>query len=766
MSLLVHTLLALCPLGLTLRQGHRQTHHQRTLCTLAAAQQALNTAQRDAVLSPLNAASLCVAGPGSGKTKVLTTRIAHLIRNHKQAPSSILAITFTNKAAREMQTRLTTILGEVDAHSVTVCTFHAFCSKLLRSAGKQHLAELGIDGEYVIYDQDDCLKIVKELMKEAEIADEFVKPNALLSALNSIREARAMALTDAAANGEYKEALSTFSKANRAALKILESFEKKLRASNALDFEDLLLQGYALLRRPEVSEQTQARYRHVLVDEAQDSSVPQYEIVRLLSPAALLGRDGAPPRSLFAVGDANQAIYSWRGARKENMEKMMDEYSGKITRLGLLQNYRCSPTIISVANTLLGTHATTARDGAAAQKHEPVRIITCEDDMQQAKCVATLLKSLGDKTALGGKTSKREIAVMYRTNAQSRVLEQVMVEQGVKYVLLGGRRFYDRKEIRDALAFLRILFNPYDRSSAQRILETFGLGVGPKTLSTFFSWLDATADRAVAAASEDEGGGGGGRTAASILTHFEALLGDTEAAARVAPQPVELTKREEKSLLSFGEQLLALRARARTESLPKLVRHIVETFLTPDFLLKASRGKEEAEDRQENLDELLKATQKYDLKGEEEEGCLESGALRQFLEEAALLSEDVGASEIEREGPRDDAVFLLTIHASKGLEFDTVFLTGVEEGVLPLTRTSEDRDLKNKDSDAVGEERRLAFVAVTRAKSLLFLTLRQRTLQFAPNGPAKVASSAPSRFLDKLLSLPADTVVKLKWAPK
>lgn len=764
MSLLVHTLLALCPLGMTLRQGPRQTHNQRTLCTLAAAQQSLNSAQREAVLASLNAASLCVAGPGSGKTKVLTTRIAHLIRNHRQAPSSIVAITFTNKAAREMQTRLVTILGEDDAQSVTVCTFHAFCSKLLRTAGKQHLTEIGIGGEYNIYDQDDCLKIVKELMKEADISDEFVKPNALLSALNSIREARAMALTDAAANGEYKEALSTVPKANRAALKILESFEKKLRASNALDFEDLLLQGYALLRRPEVSEQTQARYRHVLVDEAQDSSVPQFEIVRLLSPAALLGRDGAPARSLFAVGDANQAIYSWRGAKKENMEKMMEEYQGKITRLGLLENYRCSPAIISVANSLLGKQATTARDGSAAQKHEPVRIITCEDDMQQAKCVATLLKTLGDKAALGGKTSKREIAVMYRTNAQSRVLEQIMVEQGVKYVLLGGRRFYDRKEIKDALAFLRLLFNPFDRSSAQRILETFGLGVGPKTLSAFFAWLDATAETMPSTtAAENEGGGE--RIAASILTHFEALLGDSEAVARVAVPPVELTKREEKSLLVFGELILALRARAKTESLSKLVQHVVETFLTPDFLLKASRGKEEAQDRQENLDELLKATQKYNkVKAEEEEGCLESGALRQFLEEASLLSEDVGVSESEREGPRSDAVFLLTIHASKGLEFDTVFLTGVEEGVLPLTRTSEDREMKN-DSDAVGEERRLAFVAVTRAKSLLFITLRQRTLHFSPNG-AKTLTSAPSRFLDKLLSLPPETVVKLKWAPK
>ena len=753
--------------------GHPR--NQRIHDLIMAASQSLNHAQKEAALAPLDCASICVAGPGSGKTKVLTTRIAHMIKTLNIKPYNILAITFTNKAAKEMKSRLTSILGD-DAVGVEIGTFHAFGSRLLRQAGRDHLRKAlatngeivgeSLDENFVVFDQADCLKLTKELMASAAIADSMVKPLSCLNAIGNIREARAMSLTTAAANGEYANALSKNSRVNRAAFTIVEEYERKLRASNALDFQDLLIQTYNLLRIPEVQSKASARYVHVLLDECQDTNVPQFEIIKLLQPSSLMGTGLS--RSLFCVGDENQAIYSWRGARVGNMAQLEKDYPG-MQRYGLLENYRCSPAVTAVANAILGTVATTPHN--PKRRFEPARIIACQDDQEQAQCVAKLLKTLRGKAGAGdeegddtGTRKTRVIAIMYRTNAQSRVLEAELVKAGIKHVLLGGRRFFDRKEVKDLLSFLRLLQNPHDRISCSRAMEEFGVGVGQKTISMFFTWIEASAQAADSLQ---------GSAVPSILSHFESLVSadgmtsENGSGQRLAEPPQEITKRGEKALGAFAEQILALRILARTATLPELVAHIKEVFFSTDYIKRNCKTANEAEERLGNIEELLKATQKYALKGE---GCLD-GPLVQFLEEAALLSGDDDEAEAAAAAAADagiDVVYLMTIHASKGLEFDTVMLTGCEESTLPLLRGPDNGGIEADDDNAeVAEERRLAFVAVTRAKSLLFLMHRQQVVRFQDEGGSKSAlrtqTCKPSRFLSKLSALGKESVVSLKW---
>jgi len=739
--------------------------------TMMAGSQSLNSAQKDAVLAPLNCASLCVAGPGSGKTKVLTTRIAYLVKNLRIHPSSIVAITFTNKASKEMRSRLQVVLGDA-AESVEIGTFHSFGSKMLRQAGRDHLKRIvgeAIDENFTIWDQGDCLKLTKELMTAAQISDTLIKPNSLLNAIGNLKEARCMSLTTASANGEYAEALSKTSRLNRAAYSVIDEYEKKLHLSNAMDFQDLLLNTYNLFKVEEVQSLVNQRFRHVLVDEYQDTNVPQYEIVRMLSPLSLFvagESDAKKSRSLFCVGDTNQAIYSWRGARPGNMDQLGKDYPNMQT-FGLLENYRCSPAVITVANAMLGSLATTPRAGIEKKRCEPARIITCEDDADQAQCVSKLLQTLRGKTGAGEehgeqdpsskKTKHKEIAIMYRTNAQSRVLEAELVAKGIKHVLLGGKRFYDRKEVKDLLSFLRLLNNPYDRPSAIRAMEEFGTGIGPKTVASFTSWIDASVDKA----SQSKG------TIPSIFHHFESLVESTEHRPELADPPIELTKRGEKALLSFAEQFLELRSFAINKSLPDLLMRIKSTYFTKAYMERASKSPQEAEDRIENVEELLKAANKY----AGEESCISSGQLRLFLEEAALLSGDDNEAEMAAARGNGEVVYLMTIHASKGLEFDTVFLTGAEEGVLPLLHGPDNGGSDPEDdTDEVAEERRLAFVAVTRAKSLLFILNRKSSFKFQAadsqglgGAGMRTVTMKPSRFIEPLLSINKEHVVSLKW---
>jgi DNA helicase II / ATP-dependent DNA helicase PcrA len=339
--------------------------------SISSSSPSLNAAQKEAVMSPLNIPSVCIAGPGSGKTKVLTHRIEHMIKDLKQGPKSILAITFTNKAAMEMNRRLTSLLGEAIASSVTIATFHSFSCKLLRSYGSDHLKILtgsnDVTGNFSIYDQDECLKIVKELMKRKNIVEESIKPASVLNAISNIKEARVMAKCSLSLEGAYAHILSQegelilSSRSIRAAKELVFEYDKILHGNNALDFQDLLLCAYKLLGVREVANTVMSRWQHVLVDEYQDTNVPQYEIIQALSPPSFL--KGSPvletinplskankffQRSLFVVGDVNQAIYSWRGARPSNLASLIRSYPN-IRKFGLLENYRCSKPITAVS---------------------------------------------------------------------------------------------------------------------------------------------------------------------------------------------------------------------------------------------------------------------------------------------------------------------------------------------------------------------------------------------------------------------------------
>ncbi len=833
----------------------------------------LNDNQKLAVEAPLGSASLCIAGPGSGKTKVLTHRIGWLLSPEiQQNGGSVLAITFTNKAAAEMRHRLERLIGPESAKRCTISTFHSFSTKLLRFYGVEYLASQltgsgAVDSSFTICDQEDALKVVKELMKEElggeDLTKVQIKPNAVLNAMNKIREAQVMTSLEHGSGlvdtTEYRELLEGNGKTKtiRLARKILPGYRERIYGANSLDFEDLLLTAYKLLHVPEVLAKVQSRFRHILVDEYQDTNIPQYEMIRKLSPAHYLSPRGladAPQsdfnssrydlksRSLFAVGDKNQAIYSWRGARPSNMESLAEHYPSLVT-FNLMQNYRCSPAIAEVANAVIGEVATTTD---VTKRHiEAVRVVSTQDDEDQARCVSSIIETIQNDGA-----AKMDIAVFYRTNSQSRALEQMFVERGIRYKLVGGRRFYDRKEIKDVLCFLRIVVNPMDVNALERAMKEVARGVGEKTRQAFFQWVDRSTQEVVQKMvkegqlrSEDAL-----PSSPSPLVHLLTLLDESkarepsakdkktktkkeraepitesvESAIDVAAirsslsaqdqnqlyvsSDVGLSSREEKALASFATSLFHLYETALSKPLTEVLEEISERFVTPEYLVKISKSQEEASDRQANINELLVAAGKYrtgqrmeidpwsaegDLleleegEGEQEmeeakeeeldygegEAALPSGALRAMLEDASLLAGEELGDEAGRE--KQNMVYLMTIHASKGLEFDTVFLTGVEEGCLPITREPEDREYNPRvmkidpcETEAVREERRLAFVAITRAKRILFLTHRQRMSVFSAGGMKHVKCDQ-SRFLLPLTTLPKHTLAKMRWkSPK
>ena len=345
-----------------------------------------------------------------------------------------------------------------------------------------------VDGSFTICDHDDSLNVVKELMKEEVGGDDLskvqIKPSAVLNAINKVREATVMTtyenclrLVDTTEYMDILEGNRGNTKTIRLARKVLPGYLERIYGANMLDFEDLLLTAYKLLHVPEVLLKVQSNFRHILVDEYQDTNIPQYEIIRLLSP-----QDDLDGRSLFCVGDKNQAIYSWRGARPNNVESLAQHYPNLMT-FNLMQNYRCSPAIAEVANAVMGEVATTT--DVTKQHVEAVRVVSTYDDEDQARCVSSIIETIQSDS-----NAKMDIAVFYRTNSQSRVLEQMFVEKGIRYKLLGGNRFYDRKEIKDVLCYLRIISNPMDVNALQRAMKDMAKGLGQKTRQAFFKWVE------------------------------------------------------------------------------------------------------------------------------------------------------------------------------------------------------------------------------------------------------------------------------------
>lgn len=641
----------------------------------------LNPKQREAVEAS-DGPVLVLAGPGSGKTRVLTYRVAYLVRLTGVAPWRIMAVTFTNKAAREMKERLAPThvppdaIGPLSPHQLqrlTIGTFHAVCARILR---RESDAMSGWDSNFVIYDSGDQVALIRQALRELNLDDKKHRPTSIHSRISTAKNElvgpdRFQAIT-------YQEEIVH---------RVYKRYQELLRDNNALDFDDLLMKTLHLFRqRDDVVTAYQERYQYILVDEFQDTNMVQYELVRLLA---------GKHQHLFAVADEDQSIYSWRGADYRNVLRFREDFPSH--RLILLEeNYRSTGTILEAARHIIrhnvhrvDKHLFTHRgDGPKLQ------VIETYDEQEEVQYVAGEIVRLQAESQL----ATSQCAVMYRTNAQSRLLEEEFIRRGMPYRLVRGTRFYERREVRDILAYLRLIHNPNDGVSMARIINTPPRGIGAKTLSALENWAFKL-----------------GTSTFGALQELQ-----EEASGTHLPWPSPFSGRSRKALLKFVGMLTTLIADRDQITLPELFDTTLSRSGYRDLV---QDGSNEGEDRWENLQELRRVTQQF-------AGTDPTDALPLFLEQVALVSDADGLTEDSEGGPA-----LLTLHAAKGLEFRAVFMVGMDEGMLPHKRSLD-------DIEAMEEERRLCYVGVTRAMDHLYLLHTFRRTIFGQS-----ALSTPSRFL-------------------
>jgi DNA helicase-2/ATP-dependent DNA helicase PcrA len=627
----------------------------------------LNEAQREAV-QYIKGPLLILAGPGSGKTRVITHRIAYLVKTTGVSPRHIMAVTFTNKAAREMQERLQRLLGNL-ADQVWAGTFHAICARILRKDGKS----LGLDTNFVIYDEEDQQSLVKQCLLDLDLDPRQYNPQKIR---NAISQAKSQQITH---DGLAARARSPW---DDIVCRVYERYQEQLGQSNAADFDDLLMKVVQLFdKHPAVLEQYRSRYLHLLVDEFQDTNLIQYKLIRQL---------GGKHRNVCVVGDPDQSIYSWRFADIRNILSFEKDFPDARV-IVLEQNYRSTKNILGAASAIISANKKRKEKELWTDntKGTPVFLVKTYNEQEEAQFVANeILKLSGSDGIKPG-----DCVVMYRTNAQSRAVEEAFMRYGLKYKLVGGTRFYQRREIKDTVAYLRVIQNPFDNISLSRIIRIPGRGIGAKTLSDLTNWArENNLSLFAAAKAVNEGGGPGfGARINTALTGFYRMLND---------------------LIMEGQQL----------SLIKLM----DTILERSGYRETIRGEEDGEERWENIQELRTVAADYD--------DLPPGeGLAPFLEKVSLVAD---TDEIES---REDTVTLITLHQAKGLEFPIVFIVGLEEGLLPHRRSMEE------GGDELEEERRLCYVGVTRAERNVYLMHTARRAIFGMS-----SESTPSRFLDDL----------------
>ncbi|MFL5576782.1 MAG: ATP-dependent helicase [Gemmatimonadaceae bacterium] len=638
----------------------------------------LNPAQREAVLhfeGPL----LVIAGAGSGKTRVLTTRIARLIEHHGVDPRQILAVTFTNKAAGEMRERIARILGHEPA-GMWVGTFHAIGARMLRSAA--HL--VGRTPNFTIYDEDDALAVVKRLMEKHKLSPKERPPKAIHASISDAKNALV-------SPGEY-EALAMDPHAKAVAL-VYKDLEPTLRQANAVTFDDLLVLPVQVLREhPPVLESYRQRFRFVLVDEYQDTNVAQYQLVKLL---------GGAHGNVLVVGDDDQSIYGWRGADIRNILHFEKDFpSARVVRLE--ENYRSTPEILDLANVAISANA--ERRGKTLRATRPsgerVTAVATLDERDEADFVAEEIQT---RRSSSSRLLLRDFAILYRTNSQSRALEEAMRRRALPYRLVGAVRFYDRREIRDLMAYLKLIANPADNEAFRRAVAVPKRGLGETTVEALAERADAAGVPLLAAAARPE------------------LVAGLRPAARAA-------------LADFSALVHRLRERARDAAVDELLRELIDAIKYGDYL--RAEGPESAE-RLDNVRELINGA------GEQvadEGGEVGLTPLDHFLQKATLVA------GIDGLDPNADAVTMMTMHNAKGLEFPVVFVTGLEEGLFPLSRAIYDGDPK-----LLEEERRLFYVGITRAERKLFLThaeSRRRNGETLPSQPSSFLRELPREMLE------------------
>ena len=633
----------------------------------------LNPEQRRAVVTtegPL----LIQAGAGSGKTKTLTHRIAYLIATNKATPYNILAVTFTNKAAKEMRARVGQLVGQNADHRnfmPYMGTFHGICVRLLRQDGEY----IGIPRSFVIFDESDRQVAVKQASKRVMI-DEKAFPARLLSGLIS------SAKNDMITAGEY--AATANSPAQRAAAQVYPLYEKALRDAAALDFDDLINRTVHLFQtQPEVRAKWQQQFRYIMIDEYQDTNTAQYQLIKLLTNEL---------RNVAVVGDDWQSIYSWRGADFRNILNFEKDYSDCAV-IKLEQNYRSTNHILKAAHGIIikNTQRSDKELWTDAGDGLPVQMLQVVSERAEGEAIIRRLRNGVD----GGLRHYRDFAVLYRTNAQSRSIEESLVQHGIPYRIIGGQRFYDRKEIKDLMAYLRLVFQPEDRVSFERVVNVPARGVGAKSLQGFFAWQT----------DED----------LSLLT-----------ALQQASRCPGITAKARASLSELGDILASLRTVMDDTTVAGLIDSLLRRI---GYLKYLADGSAQGEARQENVKELLSVAQEYHDVG-----------LAGFLEEVALVS------DLDRADFDGDAVTLMTLHAAKGLEFPVVFMCGLEESIFPHSRAL-------YDPNEMEEERRLCYVGMTRARQELYLLYASSRMLYGG-----LQHNPPSRFLSEIDAEFSETV--------
>jgi DNA helicase II / ATP-dependent DNA helicase PcrA len=623
----------------------------------------LNPAQREAVLAtegPL----LVVAGAGSGKTRVLTYRVAHLLNACGVKPNEILAITFTNKAAGEMRERLEDLLGPV-ARAIWILTFHAACGRILR----REAPRLGYRSNFTIYDQADQIRLTKQCLEELERDPKRFVPRGIHSQISAAKN-------QLVGPEEYRGRVASFY--DQTVADVYELYQRRMFASNAVDFDDLLMLTVQVLERfPEARERWQKAFRYILVDEYQDTNHAQYRLLQLLAEKH---------RNVCAVGDPDQSIYAFRGADIRNILEFERDF-GETRTIALEQNYRSTNTILEAANAVISNNRERKPKNLWSELGEglPVQALEVEDEHAEARFVAAEIAALVEEGYNGS-----EVAVFYRTNAQSRVLEDVLVRQGVAYQVIGGPRFYERAEVKDVIAYLQAIDNPYDAVSLQRIANRPRRGIGDASLARLQAHADAFG-----------------------ISLWEALGQAEEAGIAAAPL---------RAVQQFHGLMQSLQAGALELEVPELLERVLQRSAYMDAL-EAERTIE-AQGRIENLQELVGVAQEYQHTSPEP-------SLSGFLQEISLYS-DQDAIRGEQ-----SLVTLMTLHNAKGLEFRAVFMIGMEEGIFPHARSLEEQGLE--------EERRLAYVGMTRAQERLTLTHASARSLWGSR-----SYNLPSRFLDEL----------------
>ena len=624
----------------------------------------LNPAQKEAVQT-IEGPVLIVAGPGSGKTRVIAHRVAYLITVCGISPRRIMAVTFTNKAAREMKERIYRLLGKA-VEGLTLGTFHATCARILRMEA-QHI---GLSKDFLIYDESDQNSLLKRSIEQIGLDPKQYPPKAIGTAISAAK-ARLLAPQ------EYRQQEGSYYE--EVVARVYERYQELLAENSALDFDDLLMKAVQLFRsQPEVLAKYQSRYLHVMIDEFQDTNLAQYILSKQLA---------GKYKNICVVGDPDQSIYSWRQANLRHILDFEKDYPD-VKIVFLEQNYRSTQTILKAADHVIAANQQRKQKKLWTENEVgvPISVVQTYNEQEEAHFAVNEVERLVAK----GSRKAGDIAIMYRTNAQSRALEEEFVRYGLPYRLVGGTRFYERREVKDVVAYLRLMHNPHDTVSLTRIINVPGRGIGQRTIAELTTWAN------------EKG-----------LSYYDALKLISQ-----GEEPTPFASRSAQALSHFANVLDELIAKSAESSLADLLDLVLEKTGYKKYTLEGADG----EERWDNILELRTVAVGYrDLEPRE--------ALAAFLEEVALVS------DVDELDEKVDAATLITLHQAKGLEFPVVFIVGMEEGVLPHFKSL-------PDAEQMEEERRLCYVGITRAKEKVYLvyTLRRSLMGSSAHNP-------PSRFL-------------------